>query len=376
MLPIFFSSTDAGAPSLNNTAGSLLEVLRACLITGYNARSVSSIVVASAVATATIATHGYTGVAGKRILISGAPEAGLNGSVQPLSVTTNTVVYSAPGVADGTYTGTISAVRTPMGWTEEFTGTNKAMFARSSVEALGQMLRVDDSGVSSIARLVGVVSATDIDTYTGEFPSAEQLSGGAYWQKGPNSGTAKAWFLLGDDLGFYFGSQLASASEFAVYWFGDPIPYYAGDSGFTVLTGQTNSSYHAGSAYGLLTGQVSVVNTPASVAAMYAPNGILPAQSTPQFQATLHLGGGYVSGSSLYPDANVYPNIPIHPLIHVTSTDKSLRGRMPGMGHILAANPFANFDILSVDGGPWLVVGVRPSSNSGQVALNLADWRV
>ena len=130
--PNYFDSSEAGAPSLNNVAGSLLEIIRACGINGFNPKVVTSIVVASGVATATAASHNYTATYGKLLLIEGAPEALLNGRKQPLSVTTNTFTYAAPGVADGTYTGTMSAKRAPLGWTEPFTGTNKAIFARSA----------------------------------------------------------------------------------------------------------------------------------------------------------------------------------------------------------------------------------------------------
>ena len=47
----YFESTDAGAPTLNNAVGSMIAVLDACLITGYNSKSVASITVASGVAT-------------------------------------------------------------------------------------------------------------------------------------------------------------------------------------------------------------------------------------------------------------------------------------------------------------------------------------
>ena len=49
--PNFFDSSETGAPALNNVAGSALEVIRACLRTGFNSRVVTSIVVAAGVAT-------------------------------------------------------------------------------------------------------------------------------------------------------------------------------------------------------------------------------------------------------------------------------------------------------------------------------------
>jgi hypothetical protein len=77
--PIWFDSSEVGAPTLNNAAGSLLEILRACLINGFGSKTVTSISVTAGVATATCAAHGFLGTYGKLVLIEGSGEALLNG---------------------------------------------------------------------------------------------------------------------------------------------------------------------------------------------------------------------------------------------------------------------------------------------------------
>lgn len=77
-----FSSTDTSAPTLANTVGSLITVLDACLVNGYGSVTLSSLVVSSNVATATVAAgHGFTmiGDTGHVIKIEGAAPSGLNG---------------------------------------------------------------------------------------------------------------------------------------------------------------------------------------------------------------------------------------------------------------------------------------------------------
>lgn len=374
--PIWFDSTETGAPTLNNVAGSLLEVLRACLINGFGAKTVTSIDVASGVATATAASHGFSATFGKRLLISGSAEAALNGTKQPLSVATNTFTFDATGVADGTYTGTMIAKRAPLGFSEVYTGTNKAIFARTAVEALAQMLRVvDTETVASIVRVKGVVTATDVDTFTGDFPSEAQLAGGGYWQKGTNSATAKKWFVAGNDRGFYLGTQLDANDRFVVYFFGDGVPYYAGDAGFTLLSGQTNTTYTGTPAWGLAQGS-GLTSSPVSTSAMYAPRGVLAGETTPAYQALINpSGGNSVSAANTFPNAVTYVNPVIHPLIHVLSTGPCIRGQMPGLAYILANSPFTNLQVVQAGADTFLAVSVSNSGQTGQIAFKLnGEW--
>lgn len=246
--PIWYDSTEAGAPTLNNVAGSLLDVLRACLINGFNTQSITSISVTSGVATATAAAHGYSAAYGKLLRIEGAPVSGLNGDVQPLAVDTNTFTYAAVGVPDGTYTGTITARRAPLGWTEAFTGTNKAMFGRAAPEAKAMLLRVDDTASPSagFARVHMVESAMDVDTYTDPTPTAATLAGGGYWSKGAANITPKRWVLIGDELFFWLATEHPSGDfsgyNICVYCFGDPASFGQVDPYLCILGIGTDAS--------------------------------------------------------------------------------------------------------------------------------------
>ena len=122
---IWFDSAETGAPTLNNAAGSLIAVLDACLLNGFNLKSIT-INVAGGVATATCNGHGFSTATGKLVSIAGATPNELNGLKQIASATSNTFTFPAPGVPDGAATGAITAKRAPLGWTKVHAAANKA----------------------------------------------------------------------------------------------------------------------------------------------------------------------------------------------------------------------------------------------------------
>lgn len=224
----FFESTDAGAPTLNNAVGSMIAVLDACLITGYNSKAVTSITVTSGVATVVCTGHGYANTYGKKIRIAGATPAGLNVDTDIADVTTNGFTFLCPGVADGAATGTLTAKYAPLDCIKQYTGTNKAMYKRSNVTATACMLRIDDNVVGQSCRALMVNSATDVDTYTGPAPLGAQIADGLgqYWSKGYNSASAAGWYIVADELYFYLFVQSYSASPGSMpHSFGDIIDF-------------------------------------------------------------------------------------------------------------------------------------------------------
>lgn len=244
---VYFDSSETGAPVLNNANGSLIGVLDACLVNGFNSKSVTSLTVAAGIATLTISTHGYAVGAGRMIDVGGVTGgptgfALLNGRKKVLSApSANTITVDATGVSAGTATGTITTKKSPLGWVKQYSGTNKAMYKRSDVLATLQMLRIDDTGAgiatATYARALMVETATDVDTYTGPAPTVAQLAGpGQYWPKGANSATAKNWVLVGDGRTFYLFAE-------------DPSYGYATYAGLTPSGFGDLDSWRAGDAY-------------------------------------------------------------------------------------------------------------------------------
>ena len=204
-----FLHTMSGAPVLNGTAGSLVALLDAVLVTGFDTKSLTSLVVASGVATASFTgTHSSTVdsvvvIAG----VTGGPSgfAGLNGEQKITGRPNATSATFATTLPDGTYTGSITMKMAPAGWSKPFSGTNKAVFRSVDVQAHsgGMFLRVDDAAATT-ARVTGYEAMTEVDTGTGPFPTTAQINGGGYWPKSINANATAVGYAVVADPRFFF----------------------------------------------------------------------------------------------------------------------------------------------------------------------------
>lgn len=329
----FFESTDAGAPTANNTAGSMIAVLDACFITGYNSKSITSITVSAGVATVVCAAHAYASTYGKVIRIAGATGSftALNKDTHIANITTNGFTFLCPGVVNGAATGTLTAKYAPLDWVKQYTGTNKAMYKRSDVTATACMLRVDDSAVGPTCRALMVQSATDIDTYTNPAPVATQVAGGLgqYWSKGYNNATAANWFIAGDEKLFYlFVETILNAGVYGAYGFGDIIDFKPASVLGCVLGGSPSSSLSSN--FNLSQSTISL----GSWVILGGKNGI----STSQTLVVEHKDPAtYGVSGPLYPsdvDGGLVVQYPV--LINEAALDGHKRGIQPGLAIPLA----------------------------------------
>lgn len=234
----YFHSSMVGAPQLGNAGGTLIAVLDACLVNGFNSKVVDSIVVASNVATVTMST----GVGGFEtdavISISGATPVELNGEKRITSTGATTLTFETIGIADLTATGSMAAKLAPAGWEKSFTGTNLAAYRSLDVTGTRCFMRVDDT--ANVARVTGYESMTDVNTGSKEFPTATQLAGGMYWPKARS--TYKGWIVIADGKTVWLHTSTANdlvnlfASGYTV-GFGDFASLKSGDSYSCLLTG-------------------------------------------------------------------------------------------------------------------------------------------
>jgi|YelNatPaOPRAMG01_1025707.scaffolds.fasta_scaffold21627_3 hypothetical protein len=249
-LPVkHFNSEQPGAPVLSGTAGSLIALLDACLLNGFNVLTPQSASASGGVVTLTYASaHGH-GV-DQILKIAGSAGGVIDGEARITSVTSTTLSFAAPGVPDGPIAGSITTRMAPAGWEKPFSGTNKAAYRSVAPDSTRFFLRVDDSGsfnVSGqnqswtnqprIAAVFGAESMTDIDTWSGQFPNASQS--GKFWTKSTaNDGTARRWRLFADDRFLMFfcykRTDIGYASGFR---FGDIVPFRPGDAYHAVING-------------------------------------------------------------------------------------------------------------------------------------------
>lgn len=240
-----FHSAMTGAPVLSGTAGTLLAVLDACLVTGFGLKTADSLTVASGVATVAFST-GHSFAPGTIALIEGATPAGLNGEKRILSTAANSVTFAATGIADGAATGTISAKLAPAGWEKAFPGTNVAAYRPSDVTGTRMYLRVDDTGATN-ARVVSYEAMTDISTGTNPIPLAAQVAGGLWWPKSATaSATARGWRVFADSRGVYVALEPNGGDRWQLMFAGDIASLKSGDAYGWLVTGNTEDMSNSG----------------------------------------------------------------------------------------------------------------------------------
>ena len=352
----YFDSTMSGAPALSGTAGALISVLDACLTNGFGTVTLASLVVSSNIATGTVsAGHGFSmigGAVGSVITIAGATPSSLNGTWRIASVADSThFTFVTSGISDQTATGTITAVRAPLGFSKVYSGTNKPVYRADDVMSSRLYLRVADDGTGSAtyARIRGYESMSDVDTGTGPFPTDAQVSGGLYWGKSSAaSSTARAWRLFGDSQGFYLlVNQDGAGSWISAAWVDVPSEK-AGDAYRTLIIGGTTSTVST-------QGNLHVINTLSghylsrtyaqtgtAISAFKLSHGIVnlaigfygityPAPMGGQFYCApvdIWEGGGYSSATALRgPLPGIYA--PLHPATQLT--DGSFQTNITGL---------------------------------------------
>lgn len=285
MLTKFYYSTMKGAPNLASEWGSLLSVLKGCLLNGFNEQQVSSVVIVDGIATITLGSdHGF--IEHQVVAISGADQVAFNTEYSVLSVTATTITVKAPAIT--AVTGTMLIKTAAMGWTEKFTGTNKSVFAAKDTTKNRFVLRVDnslpvgyDASWAKFARVTIAEDMIDIDNF-GSFAKAptsptnintnEQGNGvtgasGVYgwakWYHGVETisylkeqstvgqSATFDWEIVGDDSCFYFWVKITNSEGRATYAFA-PIDSVSSTDNFNcflsatdgLMAANVNGEYH------------------------------------------------------------------------------------------------------------------------------------
>lgn len=227
-----FHSAMAAAPVSSGTPGSRIAFLTACLVTGFGLKTADTVTVANGVATATFS--GWHSFEPDVIaLVAGAAPAGLNGEVRIAATTAGSVTFPAPGIPDGTATGTITLKIAPAGWELVYSATNAAVYRSLSPEGTRKYLRVDDSSATNV-RVMGYEHMSDAVTGVGPSPNASQISGGGWWPAASASGAqARAWTLVADSKSCIVHMHTAASTPGAsgcVWEFGDFESLKSGDA--------------------------------------------------------------------------------------------------------------------------------------------------
>jgi hypothetical protein len=317
-----YRNTYSGAPAssgITSSASQLITVLDACLVNGFGSVTLTSLVVTDNVATGTVSGgHGFTmeGATGPVITVSGATPSGLNGDWRIATIpNTTTFTFATSGITNQTATGTIAAKRAAAGWEKVYSGTNKAVYRPINPASNRHYLRVSDG--SGDARVVGYVTMSSVDAGTQPFPTATQISGGAYVHKSDSS-TPRAWNIFANDRFFYFISN-GYDQWYNGLAFGDLVEGFSADAYATILSAANNASD-----YFPLTGC-------GGISYVYLPREIGQTGTAIEgYRYKAGHGGGYLgdAGETLPPAATAF-GVRVLP-IEVWDSSTVFRGLQPG----------------------------------------------
>ena len=278
----WFSFDNANAPQLTNAWGCLIDVLDACLITGFGSQNISSLVVSNGVAKATFGTsHNFKQF--QVVEVSGVTQTVLNGEFKIIGLTPTTIEFlvSSP---DLTATGTISAKLAPLGWSKSFSGTQKAIYRAKDISSNPYFLRVDNSldpvyntNYAKFAKVGILETCTGIDDLSGNQVPQDKASpnknwvgtgsaANAYvgWSKwiyaykpkfgnaeygafsDPPDNGARDWILIGNEQSFFLLNAFDLRSGKTNYR--TPVGFFILDNGIVkrpVLAASTQYTYAA-----------------------------------------------------------------------------------------------------------------------------------
>ncbi len=408
----YFHSYMAGAPQLSANAGTLAAVLDAVLVDGFGLVSVSQIVVAAEVATATVPSNNFGRL--QVVRMEGSSTEALNGDKRVTSAVGNTFSFDATGVADGTYTaGTMTAKRAPLGWSLPFTDTNKRMYRSLNVLSNGIMLRLDDTntfnGWNMFANVAGSYRSMSHMTMAWDATSIGAYSGHnslSFWVKSNVStgASSRPWVIVGDDRGFYINILSDSGySSGRLEYFGEiASPTRPNDAFATILTSYDQGNvmpYTSGSstasAPGLnaaVTGSslfnLGLISQESGGTAYYCDSRMI-AKSHNQLNNTYRvffvgsMGPSYASSGVVFNASGYaglpYPNAPdagvyIAENVYVVENGAGIRGTLPGYAQCLQTRPFGVWlsIVENMPGAPGRIFMTTQGNAAGNGALNTA----
>lgn len=244
----WFTSDNPNSPTLNGTAGSLVALLDACLVDGYDPRAPDSVTVSGEVCTCTFGGGNpfeqYTVVA-----ITGASIATLNAEWRVATSSATAITFVCPDVPDGVISGTISIKRAPAGWVKVFSDTGKSAYQSASFSSTQLYLRVDDTSTTA-AKIRGYEHMTSIDDGSGLFPTLAQRADAGYWWQKSSTASARQWAVIADDSMLYY-CPVSNNNQFfdgqhTPFRFGDLRSRVTGDAYHCLISGVASAGVNPG----------------------------------------------------------------------------------------------------------------------------------
>lgn len=415
----YYVSSNTSAPQLTNAWGVMIDVLDACLVTGFSSQTVSSLVASGTTVTATFGTaHNYLKY--QVVEISGASQSYYNGQFRILSVpSTTTLTFelaSTPVVT--TATGTISCKLPALGFEKKYSGTQKAVYRSQNVTSSRMFLRVDNSldpvyttTWAKYAKVTVADSMTDVDTFngiqapydaaspnknhvgTGTAGNASTIfNGWAKWyyariNTGSDSSTPAngnmTWIIVGDDRGFFFiphhSLTTGNAGFYGFQEFNSFIPsdtfnyvlfsdfqYANANTSKTAGTTAAHLAINSGAAFGVLAVNYTLSGNYTTVGCRSLGINFTNSDNASGFSSLI------VAPSISYP-------LIVQSDIYLLENLNVFRGKLTGVKWLFQNLPYSNFEAVNV--GTHYYVAAQVQANNvnnisyGECLFDLGDWR-
>jgi hypothetical protein len=378
----WYQHTQTGAPGLNGQAGSLAAVLNACLINGFNLKTLTTLTRLNNIATATVdAGHGFR--AGDIVQIAGADEAAWNGDKRIRNVTTNQFEFEVTGSPLSPASGTITAKIAPLGWSSPFTAANKTVYRSNDITSTRLFLQVEESPIAGDANYGAGTRTAAISLFETMTDASTGTVGGSspakvWWRKAQDENNSeRAWVLIGDSKRFWLcvAWNASYAGRYVPYFFGDFPSFKAGDAYGAVLAGYMGLVYNWSDPSGY-----EACDYVYAVGQGVGDSGIWLARGYSQLGGRINANwvcGVAGSGIGIGATGLQYPNpsdngIYVMPLLIQEQTGPSLRGRVPGLLaplHRLPADEPTKYEGFALDGVARTLLVMRGSYADGSARL-------
>lgn len=277
------------------------------------------------------------------------------------------------------------------GWAKPYQTTNVAAYRAPAGNRF--YCRVDDTS-GAVARVFGTETMTDINAYTGQFPSNTQANGGQYIHKSSTAdATLRSWVLVANDRFFIMIIQSTSSIWAALdyqfcggHWaFGEIVSYKPGDQYNTVLIACPSATQAANSVLGQISRNANPVISGHHFARSALQIGIPVAfnkviANDPSDHANGAIGG--YSAYTPYPDP-ITGGVLTSPILLTEFIQNRIlvRGRLPGLWAMLHHYGFNHGDVIpgtgDLAGKSFLVVRLSGAGSSslysGNALLEISD---
>lgn len=357
MPDLVFDSTQTGAPVLTGQNAKLNDLMKACLVDGFNSGS-CTITRSGSVATVSRAGHGFPAApfTPTYVQVSGADQSDYN-VVAPITyVDANTFTYPVANSPATPATGAMTVKRAPAGWSTPFYDAASETRVFKTADGLCHLQMQDNGPGAAAAREVRIRGYAGMSAYnsgTDPFPTVAQMSNGAFLRKSSTAdATARAWALYANENTLHLLIETGdTANQAMLFTWGKFTSDKAGDVWNYLLAARSIENNFSFVAETAPARQGSIQNV--TLAGLYLVRnvqGVSGAVPAGQHSDTVKAKGSGVAGG----DGVTYPN-PATGGADVDLTwvheSSQVRGVVPGLWTPLHNRPLAHRGVISIVDG-------------------------